>query len=146
MTLLQDIHYKYFKFMTKWIKDYIVDLGTILKSRITNTITLTTSCMSDIRKFQSNCSSSFSRTSLRLPFGQYSVRQRTTGVSTHAPTKRTVFSWVTSRTCSTNSRNQCPFRATSINTHTYHFKNQNMGTTEDMYAAGNTHRYRYRYM
>ena len=117
MKLLKDVHCKYFKFVAKWIRDYVLDLGTNLKSLITKVITLTTSCMSDMRKFQSSCSSSFSRTSLRLPFGQYSVRQRITVVSMHAPTKRTVFSWVTSRTCSTNSRNQCSSRTRSIQTH-----------------------------
>lgn len=36
-----------------------------------------------------------------LPFGQYSVRMSTVGrgKSIHAPTKRTVFSWQTSRAC-----------------------------------------------
>lgn len=68
--------------------------------------------MRDIRKFQSSCNSSFSRTSFRLPFGQYSVRQRTTGLSMHAPTKRTVFSWVTSRTCTAKIKNQCSPKTT----------------------------------
>lgn len=60
--------------------------------------TLTMSCISDTLKFQSNRSASFSNTSFRLPFGQYSVRMSTVGQWMHAPMKRTVFSCVTSRT------------------------------------------------
>lgn len=54
--------------------------------------------ISDIRKFQSSWMASFSRTSFKV-FGQYSVRMSTygRGRSMQAPTKRTVFSWLTSR-------------------------------------------------
>lgn len=56
------------------------------------------SCINDILKFQSNLSASFSKTSFKLPFGQYSVSMSTVGQWMHAPIKRTVFSCVTSRT------------------------------------------------
>lgn len=72
--------------LTKWVLIFIA-FGT-----------LTTSCISDILKFQSKWIASFSKTSFKLPLGQYSVRISTVGHSMHAPKKRTVFSCVTSLT------------------------------------------------
>lgn len=64
-------------------------------------VTLTTSCIKDILKFQSNWIASFSRTSFREPFGQYSDKIKTVGQgkSIQAPTNLTVFSWFTSLAC-----------------------------------------------